>query len=211
MEPRWPVALTVLAVISLITLLPSRVRVLPTWVGYLAATALIVPMVAIALTTAKLWWLRIESIVTALFLVIAGFATLETLSFVLSAMVRRSAEVTGLQLLSSSVAVWAINVLVFSIIYWRTDRGGPEARASHACGRPDWLFPQEGVPDKVGPDWRPTYIDYLFLSYCTATAFSPAEGQPLTARGMLLLMLESLISLVTIIVVAARAINILGS
>lgn len=60
------------------------------------------------------------------------------------------------------------------------------------------------------PDWSPTFIDYLFLSYCTATAFSPTEAQPLTPRAMLLPMLESIISLVAVVAVAARAINILG-
>ena len=126
-------------------------------------------------------------------------------------MVRRSGELTGLQLLSSSIAVWAANVLIFSIAYWRTDRGGPEARVNGVNRRPDWLFPQQGVPEDIPPDWRPTFIDYLFLSFCTATAFSPAEAQPLTSRAMLLLMLESVISLITVIAVAARAINILGS
>lgn len=97
------------------------------------------------------------------------------------------------------------------IAYWRTDRGGPEARANRASSRADWLFPQQTAPGDAPLDWRPTFIDYLFLSYCTATAFSPAEAQPLTAWAILLLMLESIISLITIVAIASRAINILGS
>ena len=210
-EPRWPVALVVVVVLCMLTLLPGRIRVFPFWVPYLLAIVLIVPIAALMLTPAKARWLRIESIVQLLFLVIAGFGMVDQLAHVLSAMVRPSGGVTGLQLLTSSIAVWATNVLIFSVVYWRTDRGGPEARANRASTRPDWLFPQESVPENVLLDWRPTFIDYLFLSCCTATAFSPAEAQPLTSRAMLLLMLESMISLITVIAVGARAINILGS
>ena len=118
---------------------------------------------------------------------------------------------TGIQLLASSVAAWALNVLLFSLAYWRLDRGGPEARANHANTRPDWLFPQQSVPEYVPPDWYPTFVDYLFLAFDTATAFSPTDALPLTSRAKVLMMLQSTISLVTVIAVAARAINILGS
>jgi len=210
-EPRWPIILVIVTLGILLSLLPDRVRAFPSWFPYLVAIAMIVPMTALALTTAKARWLLIESVVTWLFFVIAGFGMVDQLTHLLSAMVRHSAEVTGLQLLTSSISVWATNVFTFAIAYWRTDRGGPEARANHASGKPDWLFPQQGVPQDVPPDWRPMFIDYLFLSFCTATAFSPAEAQPLTARAMVLLMLESIISLITVVAVASRAINILGS
>jgi hypothetical protein len=95
-------------------------------------------------------------------------------------------------------------------VYWQIDRGGPGVRANKEGRKPDWLFPQEGAPEDASPDWRPTFIDYLFLGYCTATAFSPTDALPLTARAKMLMMLQSLISLVTIVVVASRAINILG-
>jgi len=169
-------------------------------------------MAALSLTTAKARWLRIESIVMLLFFVGAGFGIIGSLEFLLSEMVRPSAAgaATGLQLLTSSIAVWAQNVLAFSLAYWRVDRGGPEARANHTSTKHDWLFPQEGATENA-PDWRPTFVDYLFLAFCTATAFSPTDALPLTSRAKLLMMLESIISLVTIIAVAARAINILGS
>ena len=210
-EPRWPVVLATVAVLSLLTWLPDRVRLLPAWIPFLAVTALIVPMAALALSTAKARWLRIERIVTLLFIVFGGLTIVDILQNLLYSMVRRSAEITGLQLLASSIAVWAENVLIFSVAYWRIDRGGPEARANRASTKPDWVFPQEGAPEDAPLDWRPTYIDYLFLAFCTATAFSPTDAQPMTSRAKLLMMLESLISLVTIAAVASRAINILGS
>ena len=210
-EPRWPVVLATVAVLSLLTWLPDRVRLVPAWIPFLAVTALIVPMAALALSTAKARWLRIERIVTLLFIVFGGLTIVEILQNLLYSMVRRSAEITGLQLLASSIAVWAENVLIFSVAYWRIDRGGPEARANRASPKPDWVFPQEGAPEDAPLGWRPTYIDYLFLAFCTATAFSPTDAQPMTSRAKLLMMLESLISLVTIAAVASRAINILGS
>jgi hypothetical protein len=210
-EPRWPVAVAVVAVFLLVTALPSHFRAFPSWVPFLLLIGLIVPMVALTLTSAKARWLRVESIVISLFFVFAGFAIVKSLAFLLLEMVRHSGEVTGLQLLTSSVVVWASNLLVFSVAYWRLDRGGPEARANRKGTKPDWLFPQQGVPEYVPPDWHPTFIDYLFLAFDTATAFSPTDAAPLTSRAKLLMMLESMISLVTIIVVGARAINILGN
>jgi len=209
-EPRWPVAVAILVVAFLLSLLPGRIRVFPVWVPPLLAIALMMPTVTLDLTTDKTRWLRIERIVTPVVLVIAAFGVADQLVRLLAAMVHRPSETTGLQLLTSSIAVWETNVFIFAVVYWRTDRGGPEARSNGASKKPDWLFPQEGVPEDAPLNWRPTFIDYLFLSFCTATAFSPAEAQPLTSRGMLLLMLESVISLVTVIAVAARAINILG-
>jgi hypothetical protein len=208
-EPRWPVTLTSLAVLVLLTVLPGRMRPGPSWFAPVLIVALNAPMVALRLTTAKARWLRIEAIVTALFVVIVCFFTIADLKILFSAMLSPSAEVTGLQLLTSSVAVWVTNVLVFSVAYWRIDRGGPESRANHASSSPDWLFPQESIGDALYHR-HTMYVDYLFLAFWTATAFSPTDAPPLTFRAKLLMMFESIISLVTIVAVASRAINILG-
>jgi uncharacterized membrane protein len=127
-------------------------------------------------------------------------------------MIHKSRELGGLQLLGSSIAIWLTNVLAFSVLYWQIDRGGPEARMNTAGARPDWLFPQTGASaDDVPTGWRPTFVDYLYLAYSTATAFSTTEVAPLTSRAKMLMMLESSISLMVILVVASRAINILSS
>lgn len=210
-ESRWPVILAIFSVVLLLALLPSRLRIFPAWVPWLTLVLLILPMAALTLNTAKGPLLRIESVATVLFFVVAAFGIIATLKILFSAMVRHSFAIGGLQLLTSSVAVWATNVLVFSVAYWRIDRGGPEARANHMNRKPDWLFPQQSAGEVVPPDWRPTFVDYLFLAFCTATAFSPTDVPPLTSRSKLLMMLESTISLVTTVAVAARAINILGT
>jgi hypothetical protein len=210
-ESRWLVILAVVAVFILLILLPSRVREFSIWVGCALVSGLIVPMVALSLSTNKRRWLHIEGIATLVFILITGFALVDNLQFLLFQMVRGHVKLTGLTLLTSSIAVWATNVLIFSLVYWRIDRGGPEARANQADTLPDWLFPQAEVPELVPIRWHPSFLDYLFLSFCTATAFSPTDALPLTSRAKALMMLEGVVSLVTIITVLARAINTLGS
>jgi len=210
-ETRWPVALAVLAVTLLLALLPDRVRVLTVSAFYILGIVLILPMVAVMLSRANRRWLRIERLITLVFSVAAACGMIADLTLLIAEMLRRSGEISGIQLLTSSVAMWILNVITFSLLYWQMDRGGPEARANDASPRPDWLFPQEGAPQDVPPDWRPTFVDYLFLGFSTATAFSTTDLMPLTSRAKMLMMLESTISLVTIVAVMSRAINILGS
>jgi hypothetical protein len=210
-ESRWLVTLAVVAVFVLLILLPARVRVFPIWVGCVLVSVLIAPMVALSVSTDKRRWLRIEGTATLVFIFITGFALLHNLQFLISQMVRGEVKLSGFTLLTSSIAVWATNVLIFSLVYWRIDRGGPEARASHATTKPDWLFPQATAPELASDGWCPSFIDYFFLAFCTATAFSPTDALPVTSRAKALMMLESVLSLVTIITVLARAINTLGS
>jgi len=211
-EPRWPVVLTIVAVILLLALLPQSIRLGQTWFAYVLGIIVLVPIAGVGLTSGRSPWLHVERTVTLLFFVVAVILILANLVNLIHAMVNRSAEMTGVQLLASSIAMWVVNVLIFSLLYWQMDRGGPEARVKHAEGRVDLLFPQESAPAQdVQANWQPAFIDYLYLGYSTATAFSTTDVMPLTARTKLLMMLESLISLATILLVAARAINILGS
>lgn len=211
-EPRWPVALAILAVILLMGLLPQAIRLLPVWVPYVLGAAVFAPVAGVGWSSARPGWLRAERVVILLFFAVSVVLILVNLANLVDAMVRRSAEITGVQLLASSIGAWTANVLVFSLLYWHMDRGGPEARVNHAGRRADWFFPQESAPaEDVPAGWGATYVDYLYLAYSTATAFSTTEVAPLTHRAKLLMMFESSISLATVLLVAARAINILGS
>jgi hypothetical protein len=210
-EPRWPVVLATLAVLCVLTLLPARVRLVPSWFPYTVGMGLLLPVVGVWLSGAQPRWLRVERTTTLVFSVLAGAVMLTTLLYLIFEMLNRPADFGGRQLLTSSIGAWITNLLASSLVYWQLDRGGPEARANDAGTRPDWLFPQTGVPAEAPPNWRPTYVDYLFLAFSTATAFSPTDTLPLTSRAKLLMMLESAVSLLTLVTVAARAINILGS
>ena len=117
----------------------------------------------------------------------------------------------GRALLLDALNIWATNVIVFSLWYWELDRGGPSIDRSDHRGAHEFLFPQMTLPPgTVGADANPGYIDYLFLSFNTSTAFSPTDTMPLTVRMKLLMMLEATISLLTLALVAARAVNILA-
>ncbi len=210
-ERRWPVGLAILAVLALLTALPGRIMLLPSWAPFAGATMLLGAMTAAGVTRGRPRWMLLERWITLLFVALAGTATLATLSFLVRAMVFRPGDISGLQLLASSVAVWVTNVLLFSLLYWQIDRGGPGARGGGTSARPDWLFPQVSAPESAPAGWRPTFVDYLFLGYSTATAFSTTEVAPMTSRAKLLMMLESTISLITLVLVASRAINILGN
>ncbi len=211
-ERRWPAGLAVVSLAVLLALLPERVRLVPTWVPSALGIILLAPMLAVGLTRARHKWIRVERIVTLVFCVTTVAGTLANLAVLIAVMARGPRLVGGLQLFMSSIAVWTTNVLTFTLLYWHLDRGGPESRANDAGVRPDWLFPQRTAPaGDVPGGWQPMFVDYLFLGYTTATAFSTTDVVPLTARAKLLMMLESSISLLTIAVIAARAINILGT
>ena len=117
----------------------------------------------------------------------------------------------GATLLGAAAAVWLTNVVVFGLLYWELDRGGPLGRVGARPASPyaDLQFPQDASPDIAPPGWRPDFYDYLFVSLTASTAFSPTDTMPLTRRAKLLMGSQSLISLLTVGLVAARAVNVL--
>lgn len=115
----------------------------------------------------------------------------------------------GTQLIYSAVAIWLTNVIIYGVWFWEIDRGGPHKRAGPEDLWPDIQFPQMENPDLVPEDWRPHFFDYLYTSFANGTSFAPADAMPLTLRIKVLFASESAVSLVAIVVVGARAINIL--
>jgi hypothetical protein len=211
-EPRWPAALGIIVVIALMALLTSRVRLLPAWFPYVLVAIVLVPMAGVELTRGNRSWLRVERVTTLLFTAVAGVATVAGLGKIIQDIVNGTVQISGTQLLASAISAWVTNVLVFALLFWQIDGGSPELRLIEGAHLPDWRFPQKDAPpEDVRPGWCPGFVDYLFLSFSTATAFSTTEVPPMTSRAKLLMMLEAAVSLVTITAVAARAINVLGS
>ena len=209
-EFRWPLVIQVLILTLVLASLPEHTRLLPHWFSYSVATLLVFSMVSTRVSGGHPRWLRVESTITMICCAWAELVNLATLVYVVRELLSRPEQFSGRHLLTSGVSMWVTNVFAFSVIYWSIDRGGPEARINRQEKRADWLFAHEGAPPKdVVPDWRPMPVDYLFLSFCTATAFSPTDVLPLTGRAKILMMVESSVSLVTLVIVAARAINIL--
>jgi uncharacterized membrane protein len=115
----------------------------------------------------------------------------------------------GGELLFTAATIWMTNVIVFGITFWGLDNGGPVKRALHERAKPDFQFPQ----DQTAGDerWRPRVWDYLYLSLTNSTAFSPTDALPLTGRAKLLMGIEGVLSLIIVVLVTARAVNVLGS
>ena len=105
--------------------------------------------------------------------------------------------------------IWLINIVVMALWYWELDRGGPSARARNVRAHTDFLFPQMTAPAFAGPDWEPVFLDYLYTSFTNATAFSPTDVLPLTRWAKVLMMLQSPVSLSTVALIIARAVNTL--
>ena len=97
---------------------------------------------------------------------------------------------------------------MFSLWYWEWDRGGPVARSSAPRPYPDFWFPQMSQPNLVSPDWEPTYVDYLYLSFTNATAFSPTDVMPFSRWAKMLMLVQAAVALLTVALVIARAVNI---
>ena len=122
-----------------------------------------------------------------------------------------SKELSGPQLLFTAATIWAANVIVFGVVYWDVDDGGPVSRANKERKAPDFQFPQDENPELTRPDWGPRIWDYMYIALTAASAFSPTDAMPLTYRAKLLLGTQSTVSLALVVLVTARAVNVLGS
>ncbi len=119
-------------------------------------------------------------------------------------------EKSGAQLLLKAVTIWGTNVIIFGLWYWAVDRGGPVRRVQPDPPPHDFQFPQDENPQLAEPDWRAHLVDYIYVSFTNSIAFSPTDAMPLTRRAKLLMLIESGVSAMTILLCAARAVNILA-
>jgi hypothetical protein len=120
----------------------------------------------------------------------------------------RGDEKSGSQLLLKALTLWGSNVITFGLWFWELDRGGPIRRLQPDPPAPDFQFPQMENPQLAEPGWRTELLDYLYVSFTNSIAFSPTDAMPLTRRAKLLMLTESSLSSVTVLLVAARAVNI---
>jgi hypothetical protein len=207
-EHRWPAALAILTAIGLQTALPMDLAFQPRWA--LPGLELVIFVVLLLANPTRI---NRESVVLR-FLGLALIAV-ASLANAWSAALLVMAILSGRHFDASSVlltggAIWLTNVIVFALWYWEFDRGGPASRANVRRRHPDFLFSEMTVQELVRPDWQPTFVDYLFLSFTNASAFSPTDTLPLTAWAKLGMMFQAAVSLGTVALVVARAINLLS-
>jgi uncharacterized membrane protein len=120
------------------------------------------------------------------------------------------AEATAATLLRAAVHMWVVNVLLFGLWYWQLDGGGPINRPACAHTERDFLFPQHTEPVLAESGWQPQFLDYLYVSFTNAAAFSPTDTMPLSRWAKMLMLVQSAISLSLAVMVVARAVNILS-
>ncbi|MFI5780226.1 hypothetical protein [Nocardia sp. NPDC051570] len=151
-------------------------------------------------------WLRLVSLgLTA----VIGIATAWSVCRLVLALINGHVGDDPIVLLGSGGAIWLTNLTAFALWYWQYDRGGPAARAHARKPFPDFMFVQMQNPDLTDPTWEPEFADYLYLSFTNATAFSPTDVLPMSRPAKLTMMLEAAISVITMSLVIARAVNVL--
>jgi hypothetical protein len=198
----------VIAMLLLNSALGERYRLTPEWLPPVLAAITLSPAVVARFRHEVPAWRRVERLSIGVAILIMLTLNTLNLSDVVDDVLFHSKGIVPETLFSTSVAIWAANVVGFALLYWELDRGGPDARESATPGSPDFTFPAYSDP-MMPRDWMPRFMDYLFVGFTTSTAFSPTEAMPLSRRAKALMIVQSVISLVTIIVVASRAIGII--
>jgi hypothetical protein len=207
-EPRWPAFVAAIIIIGGQTWVAANLSVRPVWIYPVIAGILLVASLAVYLPSRRepSRALRIVSLGLTAVLVIASFVVLVLL--VRSVFV--GTHLTPGRLFLTGITFWVVNLAVFALILWELDGKGPEARAKGESDYPDLVFPQQ-QQDQQGlarADWKPMFPDYLFVSLTTATAFSPTDTMPYSRWAKLVMGVEAIMSLATIAMLVARAINI---
>lgn len=208
-EPRWHASVAVVVAALLYLFMLGKFTLGPPWIIPAIEALILIPLSIVA-PRRKPNEERLVRYAAFAVIAIAGIANITSLVQLIHAVVYHAKSVTGPELLFSSIAIWLTNVIVFSLWFYELDRGGPDERLSPEHARPDFLFPQMTTPGCTHEQWAPSYFDYLYVSFTNATAFSPTDTMPLTPVCKALMLVESLVSLLTISIVASRAINILG-
>jgi hypothetical protein len=175
----------------------------PGWIWLIVAIPEVLLVGAIAVDAPRT--VEITVILVVVSANLCGLALLIT-----SLVTEDSSDLSGGQLLMSGAVLWLTNVIVFGLLYWSLDAGGPRARAKRGRRRPDFWFPQDDNDRLAHTGWHPRLEDYAYVALTNGIAFSPTDAMPLTRRAKTLMGLDALISVGAVLLVAARAVNVLG-
>jgi hypothetical protein len=208
-EARWQVAFCTAVAIALQVAVPDRLTLLsPSWAlpaleGVMLVCLIIANPHRINRQSRALRWFSL------LFAALISFANAWSLERLANGLVTGHQHWSAGSLLITGGAIWLTNVIVFGLWYWEFDRGGPAARALGINPYPDFQFPQMTSPEMAPPHWEPQFADYLYVAFTNAAAFSPTDTMPLSRWAKLAMTLQSAISIVTVALIVARAVNIL--
>jgi hypothetical protein len=206
-DRRWPAALVIVLLVVLQWLIPDRLTFEPPWL--LPSLELLLLAVVVALHPYEFG--RKAVLVRAVFFAVIAVASLAMVWSVgrLVALLVIAGEPDSPKIIVLTGAViWVNTIGIFGLWYWEMDRGGPAARAEGRRTYPDFLFPQATVQGAARADWRPSLLDYLYLSFTNSTAYSPTHTLPLSHWAKLGMTLQGFLSLIIVVVVIARAVGI---
>jgi hypothetical protein len=207
-EARWPMAGAVLAAMVLTVLLPDAIRLGPSWLLPAIEGLLLVAVVAAdpVEITRRSSELRALSIVLVAVLVLGS---LWSTVLLIDHLIEGGSETdSASDLLRAGSVVWVSNNIAFALLYWELDGGGAAARAHRLPRYPDFSFPQQTSPHLAPSGWRPRFVDYLYLGFTNATAFSPTDVMPLAPWAKIAMAVQSVASLAILGLVVARAVNV---
>ncbi|HXV04432.1 MAG TPA: hypothetical protein VFP23_00820 [Solirubrobacterales bacterium] len=183
---------------------------LPGWVWLIPAvpeTALLLPL-AWSVPRHRLEQMGKRRTVAVALVVVITAANVLALGALIASLLSAQ-EKSGGELLLKGATIWSTNIVTFGLLFWELDRGGPMRRGAPDPPPRDFQFPQDENPALAEPSWHPRLVDYVYISFTNAVAFSPTDAMPLTRRTKMLMLAESAISAITVLLVAARAVNIL--
>ncbi len=207
-EQRWPMVAAVVAAIVLTILLPDDLQPGPSWLLPLIEGVLLVALVlgdpgAISVRSRALRTLSIALV--AVLVLDSLWSTVQLIDALING---GQATDSARELLAAGTNVWVTNNIAFALLYWELDGGGAAARAHRIPTHPDLAFPQQLNPGLGLPDWRPGFIDYLYLGFTNATALSPTDVMPLVPWAKIAMTVQSVVSLAILALVIARATNV---
>ena len=203
--PRWAAVIGTLAIGLLYLALPSHLTFGPSWLLLLIEVVLLLPLLFSWITHRPLPHLTIRILTLA----ILAAVTLSLIASVGLLIYTLPGNKQASVLLRSAALLWVANILVFALWYWEIDGGGPHKRRLSGHKAADLMFPQQVDGNKSG--WVPHFVDYLFVAFTGSTALSPTDTYPLTPPAKMLMMIQAIISMTVIVLLAGRAVNILGS
>jgi hypothetical protein len=216
-EPRWPAVIAVFAAAALHYSLPPYMRVGPPWLVFGLTTGLALG----SMTARHMGWHDVNEWLGHALSAVLTAGLLYAVAMLVRGLIRSDTinhTAAAQDLLRSAALVWVTNIIVFASWYWRIDGGGPNERERRKAHLNDaFLFPQmmvdaqghPGVTLAEAQQWRPGFVDYLFLAFNSSVAFSPTDVPVLARWAKLMMMVQALISLSTIVLLAGRAVNIL--
>ena len=206
-DPLWPGQLATFTALVLYLALPRQLTIGPNWLVPVAEAA---ALIALILGTRAGHMVQLRRRIAIGVVLVATLANLVALGFLAHYLVI-GGKALATDLIGGGALIWLTNLLLFAVLYWEFDRGGPvRSGAKRPTLAPDFLFPQMTVEDAWFRGWTPHFLDYLYVSLTNQTAFSPTDAMPLMARTKILMGVQGVAALITVGVVVARAVNILS-